>query len=124
MYGGEHRRSTHRLARLDVPTPSWFRAPGETPGMFALESAMDELAQKAGLDPIELRLRNDPPAHPETGKPWSSRGLAACLREGAERFGWDARAGRRTPATASRPRCTRSTARPPGRTPSVRPTAP
>lgn len=91
MYGGEHRRSTHRLARLDVPTPSWMRAPGECPGMFALESAMDELAIACELDPVELRLRNDPPEHPESGKPWSSRNLAACLREGAERFGWAGR---------------------------------
>lgn len=88
MYGGEHRRTTHRLARLDVPTPSWMRAPGECPGLFALESAMDELAIACQIDPVELRLRNDPPAHPESGKPWSSRNLAACLREGAERFGW------------------------------------
>ncbi len=91
MYAGADRRSTHRVTRLDVPTPSWFRAPGETPGMFALESAMDELAIALDMDPVELRVRNDPPEHPETGKPWSSRGLVACLREGAERFGWDAR---------------------------------
>jgi xanthine dehydrogenase YagR molybdenum-binding subunit len=91
MYAGEHRRSTHRVTRLDVPSPSWYRAPGETPGMFGLESAMDELANELGIDPIELRIRNDPPEHPESGRPWSSRGLAACLREGAERFGWDAR---------------------------------
>jgi xanthine dehydrogenase YagR molybdenum-binding subunit len=91
MYAGKHRRSTHRVTRLDVPSPSWYRAPGETPGMFGLESAMDELANELGIDPIELRIRNDPPEHPESGRPWSSRGLAACLREGAERFGWDAR---------------------------------
>ena len=90
MWAGEHRRTTHRLAQLDVPSPSWYRAPGETPGMFALESAMDELAVELGMDPIELRLRNDPERHPETGKAWSSRGVAACLREGAERFGWRA----------------------------------
>ncbi len=91
MYGGAHRRSTHRVTRLDVPTPSWFRAPGETPGMFALESAMDELAIALDLDPVELRIRNDPAQHPESKKAWSSRGLVACLREGADRFGWAGR---------------------------------
>ncbi len=88
MYAGKHRRSTHRLTRLDVPSPSWMRAPGECPGMFALESAMDELAVATGVDPIELRARNEPPRHPESHKAWSSRNLVACLREGAERFGW------------------------------------
>jgi xanthine dehydrogenase YagR molybdenum-binding subunit len=88
MYAAPNRRTTHRLAALDVPTPSWMRAPGECPGMFALESAMDELAIAAGLDPIELRVRNEPGEDPEKGIPFSSRNLVACLREGAERFGW------------------------------------
>jgi len=89
MYAAPNRRTTHRLARLDVPTPSWMRAPGECPGMFALESAMDELAIAAGIDPIELRVRNDTQVDPEDGEtPFSSRNLVACLREGAERFGW------------------------------------
>ena len=91
MYAAPHRRTTHRVVRLDVPTPSWMRAPGECPGMFALESAMDELARACGVDPVELRLRNEPAVHPETGRPFSSRGLAACLREGAARFGWAGR---------------------------------
>jgi xanthine dehydrogenase YagR molybdenum-binding subunit len=91
MYAAPHRRTTHRVVRLDVPTPSWMRAPGECPGMFALESAMDELAEACGVDPVELRLRNEPPVHPETGRPFSSRHLAACLREGAARFGWAGR---------------------------------
>ena len=91
MYAAPHRRTTHRVVRLDVPTPSWMRAPGECPGMFALESAMDELAQRCGIDPVELRLRNEPAVHPETGQPFSSRSLAACLREGAARFGWAGR---------------------------------
>ena len=90
MYAAPHRLTSHRLARLDVPTPSWMRAPGETPGMFALESAMDELAIACGVDPVELRVRNEPPVEPESGKQWSSRNLVACLREGAERFGWAA----------------------------------
>ncbi len=92
MYAGEHRRTTHRITRLDVPSPSWMRAPGETPGMFALESAIDELADELGMDPIELRIANDPERHPESGKQWSSRNLVACLRTGAERFGWRAEA--------------------------------
>jgi len=93
MYSGENRRTSHHLTRLDVPTPSWMRAPGETPGMYALESAVDELAIAAGIDPVELRLRNEPEVDPETGHRWSSRSLVACLREGAERFGWIPRHG-------------------------------
>src|SRR5437899_9192787 len=88
MYAAPNRRTTHRLARLDVPVPTIMRAPGECPGMFALESAMDELASAYGLDPIELRIRNEPAVDPETGRPFSSRNLVACLREGAQRFGW------------------------------------
>src|SRR5216683_3609571 len=91
MYAAPNRRTTHRLARLDVPATAWMRAPGECPGMFALESAMDELAIACGLDPIELRIRNEPEIDPETGHPFSSRGLVACLREGARRFGWQSR---------------------------------
>jgi xanthine dehydrogenase YagR molybdenum-binding subunit len=91
MYAAPNRRTTHRLARLDVPVPTIMRAPGECPGMYALEAAMDELASACGLDPIELRLRNEPAVDPETGHPFSSRGLVACLQEGARRFGWTAR---------------------------------
>jgi xanthine dehydrogenase YagR molybdenum-binding subunit len=91
MYAAADRRTTHRVARLDVPTPSWMRAPGECPGMFGLETAMDELAIACGLDPVELRLRNEPERDPESDLPWSSRGLTRCLREGAERFGWSDR---------------------------------
>ena len=91
MYASPNRRTAHRLAALDVPVPSWMRAPGETPGMYAAEVAMDELAEALGLDPIELRKRNDPAQEPETGKPWSSRHLVECLTTGARRFGWDQR---------------------------------
>jgi xanthine dehydrogenase YagR molybdenum-binding subunit len=91
MYAAGNRRTTHRLVRLDVPTPAWMRAPGECPGMYALESAMDELALACGLDPVELRVRNEPRLDPETGQPFSSRGLVACLQDGAERFGWQGR---------------------------------
>ncbi|TME60555.1 MAG: xanthine dehydrogenase family protein molybdopterin-binding subunit, partial [Chloroflexi bacterium] len=91
MYAAPNRRTTHRLARLDVPATAWMRAPGECPGMFALESAMDELAIACGLDPIELRIRNEPAVDPESGRPFSSRNLVACLREGAQHFGWQSR---------------------------------
>jgi xanthine dehydrogenase YagR molybdenum-binding subunit len=91
MYGAANIRTTHSVAALDVPTPSWMRAPGECPGMYALESAIDELASACGIDPIELRIRNEPERDPETGKEWSSRNLVACLKAGAERFGWQPR---------------------------------
>lgn len=70
MYAAANRRTTHRLAALDVSVPGVMRAPGEAPGMFALESAMDELAIACGLDPIELRLRNEPDVDPESGLPY------------------------------------------------------
>jgi xanthine dehydrogenase YagR molybdenum-binding subunit len=91
MYAAAAMRTSHRVVRLDVPTPAWMRAPGECPGMFALESAMDELAVTAGIDPIELRVINEPRAEPESGLPFSSRNVVACLREGARRFGWERR---------------------------------
>ena len=98
MYAAPHRRTTHLLAKLDVPVPSWMRAPGECPGSFALESAIDELAIEVNVDPVELRIRNEPAVHPEEGTRWSSRMLVDCLRAGADRFGWadrDPRPGRR-----------------------------
>ncbi|MGW1818403.1 xanthine dehydrogenase family protein molybdopterin-binding subunit [Streptomyces sp. NPDC002125] len=88
MYASPHSRTEHRVTALDVPSPSWMRAPGEASGMYALESAMDELASALGIDPVELRLRNEPSAEPDSGRPFSSRNLAACLSEGARRFGW------------------------------------
>ena len=93
MYDVEHRRTTHRLAALDVPVASWMRAPGEAPGSFGLECAVDELAEALDLDPVELRIRNEPEQDPETGRPWSGRHLVECLRQGAEEFGWSARRG-------------------------------
>ncbi|MBN0971310.1 MULTISPECIES: xanthine dehydrogenase family protein molybdopterin-binding subunit [unclassified Gordonia (in: high G+C Gram-positive bacteria)] len=91
MYSADHRRTDHHVVPLDVPVPFWMRAPGEAPGMFAGEVAMDELAHALDLDPIELRVRNEPPEDPETGNPWSSRRLLDCFREGARRFGWERR---------------------------------
>jgi xanthine dehydrogenase YagR molybdenum-binding subunit len=94
MYAAPNRRTSHRLAVLDVAVPSWMRAPGEMPGMFAHEVAMDELAQACGLDPIELRRRNEPEVDPETGKPWDTRRLLDCFARGAARFGWADRPAR------------------------------
>lgn len=91
MYAAPNRRTGHRLAVLDVAVPSWMRAPGEEPGMFAGEVAMDELAEACGLDPIEVRRRNEPSVDPETGRPFDNRRLLECLDRGAERFGWSDR---------------------------------
>ncbi|MGA5895435.1 xanthine dehydrogenase family protein molybdopterin-binding subunit [Streptomyces venetus] len=91
MYAAPHSSTVHRVTALDVPSPSWMRAPGEAPGMYALESAMDELAAELGMDPIELRVRNEPDTEPDSGKPFSSRHLVECLREGARHFGWEGR---------------------------------
>ena len=91
LYAGENRLTRHRLAPLDIPVASSMRAPGEAVGLLALECAIDELAEKLDLDPIELRLRNEPAADPEKHIPYSSRHLISCLQEGARRFGWDRR---------------------------------
>jgi len=80
--------TSHRLLPLDVPTPTFMRAPGEATGMFALESALDELAVALKLDPIELRLRNYAERDEGEDKPWSSKSLRECYRQGATRFGW------------------------------------
>ncbi|MEE3064376.1 MAG: xanthine dehydrogenase family protein molybdopterin-binding subunit [Actinomycetota bacterium] len=91
MYAAGTRATTHRLVKRDVAVPFWMRAPGECPGAFALEAAMDELAAACSLDPIALRVRNEPPVDPENGNPWSDRRLVDCLQTGAERFGWTPR---------------------------------
>ncbi|MEU0968368.1 xanthine dehydrogenase family protein molybdopterin-binding subunit [Streptomyces sp. NPDC005917] len=89
MYATPNLSLAHRVVPLDVPSPSWMRAPGEAPGMYALESAMDELADELGMDPVELRIRNEPDREPAGGLPFSSRHLVECLREGARRFDWN-----------------------------------
>jgi xanthine dehydrogenase YagR molybdenum-binding subunit len=91
LYAGANRLTRHRLAPLDIPVASSMRAPGEAVGLLALECAMDELAEKLELDPIELRVRNEPTEDPERHIPYSSRHLIACFQEGARRFGWDKR---------------------------------
>ncbi|WP_225823749.1 xanthine dehydrogenase family protein molybdopterin-binding subunit [Streptomyces naphthomycinicus] len=88
MYDADAHHTANRVVRRDVPTPTWMRAPGEAPGSFALEAALDELAEGCGVDPIELRLRNEPAKGPVSGLPFAGRHLAACFREGARRFGW------------------------------------
>jgi xanthine dehydrogenase YagR molybdenum-binding subunit len=84
--------ATHdREVRLNIPSPGWMRGPGAVEGNFALESALDEVSYKLGLDPIELRLRNYAEVQPNSGLPWSSKALRECYRAGAERFGWTKR---------------------------------
>jgi xanthine dehydrogenase YagR molybdenum-binding subunit len=112
LYAGAHRMTAHRLAALDLPEANAMRAPGEAPGMAALEIAMDEMAEKLGMDPVEFRILNDtqvvpdnpakppssdpqskenPPKKHDPHPPFSKRQLVECLREGAKRFGWEKR---------------------------------
>ena len=91
LYAGANRLTRHRLAPLDIPVASSMRAPGEAVGLMALECAMDELAENLNLDPIELRIRNEPSEDPEKHIPYSSRHLIPCMQEGARHFGWDKR---------------------------------
>lgn len=89
LYAGPNRLTALYLAQLDLPEGNAMRAPGEAPGLMALEIAMDEMAQKLGMDPVEFRIRNDTQVDP--GNPqrkFSSRRLVECLRQGAEQFGW------------------------------------
>ena len=92
LYAGANRMTRMRLATLDLPEGNAMRAPGEAPGLMVLEAAMDEMAEKLGMDPVEFRIRNDTqvdPEHPQ--RPFSQRRLVECLRTGAERFGWNRR---------------------------------
>ena len=82
---------THRLVGLNMPLPTYMRAPGEASGVFALESAMDELAAALKIDPIEFRLRNYAENDPTEGKPFASKALRQCYEQGARAFGWDKR---------------------------------
>ena len=91
LYAAPNRLTRHRLAKLDLPQADSMRAPGEAIGLLGLECAMDELADALGLDPVELRLRNDTQDDPEHHRPFASRHLAEALREGAARFGWEKR---------------------------------
>jgi xanthine dehydrogenase YagR molybdenum-binding subunit len=97
MYASETLRASQRLVPLNVGTPTYMRAPGECSGMFALESALDELAYKLGIDPVRLRLINHADRDPSDDLPWSTKLLRESYRTGAERFGWS----RRDPRPAS-----------------------
>jgi len=88
MYACTHISNPLKVARTDLATPTWMRAPGAVSGMFALESAMDELAYAVNIDPLELRFINYADVDPETGKPFSSKALRECYQLGAEKFGW------------------------------------
>ncbi|WP_324764852.1 aldehyde oxidoreductase molybdenum-binding subunit PaoC (plasmid) [Sinorhizobium meliloti] len=92
LYAGANRMTAMRLATLDLPEGNAMRAPGEAPGMMALEIAIDEMAERLGLDPVEFRIVNDTQVDPENPeRPFSHRNLVGCLRTGAERFGWQDR---------------------------------
>ncbi|MGK9262054.1 xanthine dehydrogenase family protein molybdopterin-binding subunit [Sinorhizobium meliloti] len=92
LYAGANRMTAMRLATLDLPEGNAMRAPGEAPGMMALEIAIDEMAERLGLDPVEFRIINDIQVDPENPeRPFSHRNLVGCLRTGAERFGWQDR---------------------------------
>ncbi|MGP6433034.1 aldehyde oxidoreductase molybdenum-binding subunit PaoC [Pseudomonas paraglycinae] len=92
LYAAENRLVTMRLAPLDLPEGNAMRAPGETPGLMALEIAMDEMAEQLKLDPIQFRILNDTQVDPvKTERPFSQRRLIECLQTGAERFGWNKR---------------------------------
>ena len=92
LYEVPNLRVTHHNVRLNLPTPNPMRAPGETPGSFALESALDELAYAVNVDPLELRVRNHAAKDPQRNVPFSSKHLLECYRVGAELFGWSKRA--------------------------------
>ncbi|MEZ2353268.1 xanthine dehydrogenase family protein molybdopterin-binding subunit [Caballeronia sp. RCC_10] len=91
MYAVPNQSTSHRLVKLDVGTPTFMRAPGETSGSFALESAMDEMAYRLGMDPLALRIKNYADMEPQEKKPWSSKALLECYRAGADKFGWTRR---------------------------------
>ena len=91
MYEAPNAETTHRLARMNLGTPTFMRAPGEASGSFALESSMDELAYELGIDPLQLRLQNYTERDPGKDLPFSSKSLRQCYEIGAERFGWSRR---------------------------------
>ncbi|MCI2422927.1 xanthine dehydrogenase family protein molybdopterin-binding subunit [Saccharopolyspora sp. K220] len=98
LYRTPNLRSEYRVHAIDTNTPTFMRGPGEVSGAFVLESTMDQLAHELGLDPIELRRRNEPSMDQATGQPFSTRRILDCYTDGARRFGWD----RRSPRPRSR----------------------
>lgn len=91
LYACDNFEGKYDMARANVMTSTFTRAPGEAPGSFALESLMDDLAYQLNIDPIEIRLRNYAEKDPTTGKPWSSKSLKQCYARGAELIGWSKR---------------------------------
>jgi xanthine dehydrogenase YagR molybdenum-binding subunit len=91
LYSTPNNYTIQRLVKSDIGTPSYTRAPGEAPGTFALEVAMDEMAYELKMDPIEFRLKNYAERDEDKGLPWSGKSLRECYRLGAERFGWSKR---------------------------------
>jgi xanthine dehydrogenase YagR molybdenum-binding subunit len=97
LYSCPNVTATQRLVKLNIGTPTPMRGPGATPGMFALDSAMDDLAIKLNIDPLEIRLRNYAEKDESSDRPFSSKHLRECYQTGAERFGWS----KRTPGVGS-----------------------
>jgi xanthine dehydrogenase YagR molybdenum-binding subunit len=95
LYACPNVETSHRLVRTNEPQPIPMRAPGTAPGLFALETAMDEAAERLGIDPVALRIRNFADHDQDGDLPWSSNSLVECYRVGSERFGWAARAARK-----------------------------
>ncbi|MDB5831451.1 MAG: acylaldehyde oxidase, partial [Caballeronia sp.] len=91
LYAVPNQATTHKLVKLDVGTPTFMRAPGETSGSFALESAMDEMAYQSNMDPLAFRLKNYAEMEPQEKKPWSENSLRECYQIGADKFGWSRR---------------------------------
>ena len=91
LYACDNVATSHKVVQLDIPTPTFMRAPGESTGLFALESAMDELAVALAIDPVALRLRNYAETDGHERKPFSSKSLRQCYAQAADKFGWHAR---------------------------------
>jgi xanthine dehydrogenase YagR molybdenum-binding subunit len=91
MYDAPNSLISYRVVPMNIILPTYTRGPGKSTGSFALESAIDEMAFKLSMDPIEFRVKNEPAKDPSNGKPWSSRTTVQCLQEGAKAFGWEKR---------------------------------
>lgn len=96
MYNAPNMRSTYRVVQMDVNSPTYMRGPGFVSSAFALESVVDDVAHQLGMDPIQFRLRNEPERDQSTDRPFSTRRIGDCFRQGAELFGWSRRAAPRS----------------------------
>ena len=101
LYACPNLDTSHRVVRLDYGTPTYMRAPGESSGSFALESAMDEMAYSLGMDPVQFRLKNYAEVEPQKNLPWSSKSLRQCYQAASEAFGWSKRQSAPRSMTAS-----------------------